>query len=224
MRLLYRALRLDGRRERLQATVSKFNHIFPKSRQRLDDSLSRFGLCNRCSGRRLDRSGSIANFCLDFFSVTLHLQSALVRDVGKSADFLCDDGEASPVISSAGCFDSRIKGKQICLIGDAAYRAGDRAHILSPAFKFAYDFGGGFLPLRVAFDGLNRGGDLGASFGQQDLCSFGSSPGVVGFPSGSGQVTPGLLYRRQLLLRRTRGFIGASRDLFHGLSKLFGRR
>jgi hypothetical protein len=108
--------------------------------------------------------------------VALHLQSALVRDVGKGADFLRDYGEASPVISGACCFDSRVEGKQVCLVGNPAYGTRNLAHILCSSFELADNFCRSCLPLGVAFDGLNGGADLGASFGQQDLCSFGPSP------------------------------------------------
>jgi hypothetical protein len=63
---------------------------------------------------------------------------------------------------------------------------------------------------------------LGAGFDQQDLCGFGPSPGAIGFPSSGVQFAGDVLDRRLLLLRRTRGFIGACGDLFHGPPKLFG--
>ena len=81
--------------------------------------------------------GRIADVLLDLFGEALHLQRALVGDVGEGSDLLGDDGEAAPVVSGARGFDRRVEGKQVCLVGDPADRAGNLADILRPALELA---------------------------------------------------------------------------------------
>jgi hypothetical protein len=87
-----------------------------------------------------------------------------------------------------------------------------------------YDVGNGFtLPLSAALNGSYGTHNLRGYFREGSGDRFSTPAGAVGFGPGGGQTRDYSFNRGRLLLRCARGLFGASGNLLHRPSELFGR-
>ena len=128
------------------------------------------------------------------------------------------------MIAGARRLDRSVKGQQTGLVGDAADRLRDLADIPGATLQLCDDLDRGALPLRIALDGPGRSGDPLSRIAKHSLHGLGASAQRVCFATRRSKAVEYPLDRRELLLRRAGGLLGARGDLLHRFAQLLGRR
>ena len=214
----------EGRVQHLLAALRNSPHVLPTIFEGLHDCGRRPGFRRRRLSRFLHRADDAADIDLNFACQSFDLLRAFVGRLGQRANLVGDDRKASPVIAGARRLDRGVQGQETGLIRDAADRLRDLADIPRATLQFGDDLDRRALPLRVALDGPSRGGDALRRVAEHDLHGLGAPAQGVCFATRCSKAVEYPLDRRELLLGRAGGLLGARGDLLHRFAQLLGRR
>ena len=210
-----RPLGFEGRVQHLLAPLRNSPHVLPTIFEGLHDYRRRPRFRRGRLRRFLHRADDAADIDLNFACKSFDFLRAFVGRLRQRANLVGDDRKASPMIAGARRLDRGVKGQQTCLVGDAADRLRDLADIPRATLQFGDDLDRRALPLRVALDGPSRSGDPLSRVAEHNLHGLGAPAQRVCFAARCAKAVEYPLDRRELLLRRARGLLGARGDLLH---------